>query len=144
MPEAGAPALGRTTGRTDVLVVAGALGLAAVAWIATADRMAGMDAGPGTELGGLGWFTVSWLLMMAAMMLPALTPMVVAYGRRAARRDATATFAFGYMGAWLVAGLVGYGLVEAVRSLGLGFLAWSEAGRYVAAGVIAADRKSVV
>jgi predicted metal-binding membrane protein len=140
MPEAGATALRRvTTGRTDALVVAGALGLAAVAWVATADRMAGMDAGPGTALGGVGWFTVSWLLMMAAMMLPALTPMVVAYGRRSvARPDATATFAFGYMGAWVAAGLAGYGLIEAVRSFGLGWFAWHEAGRYVAAGVIVA------
>jgi predicted metal-binding membrane protein len=137
MPEASA--LRRTTTiRTDVLLVAGVLGLAAAAWAATASRMAGMDAGPGSELGGLGWFTVSWLLMMAAMMLPALTPMVIAYGRRAARPEATASFALGYMGAWVVAGAVGYLLVEAVRSLWLGFLAWHDAGRYVAAAAIVA------
>ena len=73
MPEATAPR-GIATGRTDVLLVAAALGLAAAAWAAAADRMAGMDAGPGTDPGALGWFTVSWLLMMAAMMLPVLAP----------------------------------------------------------------------
>jgi hypothetical protein len=30
------------------------LGLAALAWVVTANRMAGMDMGPGTDLGGLG------------------------------------------------------------------------------------------
>jgi predicted metal-binding membrane protein len=53
------------------------LAVTAAAWALTADRMAGMNAGPGAELGGLGWFAVSWLVMMAAMMLPALAPMVV-------------------------------------------------------------------
>ena len=32
-------------------------GLAAIAWWSTAGRMAGMDAGPGTDLGALEWFT---------------------------------------------------------------------------------------
>jgi predicted metal-binding membrane protein len=107
------------------------------AWVLTANRMAGMDAGPGTDLGGVGWFAVSWLVMMTAMMLPALTPMVVAYGRRAQRAGATATFAGGYLAAWFAAGLVFYAAIEAVRSFGWRFLAWDEAGRYVAAGVIA-------
>jgi len=34
--------------------------------------MAGMDAGPGSDLGGPGWFAATWALMMAAMMLPAV------------------------------------------------------------------------
>jgi hypothetical protein len=38
-------------------VVAGILATAGLAWWLTADRMAGMDAGPGTDLGALGWFT---------------------------------------------------------------------------------------
>ena len=47
----------------------------------TGDRMAGMDAGPGTDLGGLGWFVGVWVTMMAAMMLPSLAPMVFGYAR---------------------------------------------------------------
>ena len=30
--------------------------LAAVAWWSTAERMSGMDDGPGTALGAVGWF----------------------------------------------------------------------------------------
>jgi len=63
--------------------------------------------------------------------------MVVAFGRRAARPAATAVFGAGYLAVWLAAGLIGYAAIEAVRSLELGFLVWDEAGRYVAAGVIA-------
>jgi predicted metal-binding membrane protein len=111
--------------------------VAAGAWALTADRMAGMDAGPGTELGDLGWFAVSWLVMMAAMMLPAAAPMVAAYARRPAPAGATAAFAAGYLGAWAVAGLLAYAVVDVVRSLDPAFLAWDRAGRYVAAAVIA-------
>jgi len=35
-----------------------------------------------------------------------------------------------------VTGLFGYALIEGVRSLDLGFLAWDEAGRYLAGSVI--------
>jgi predicted metal-binding membrane protein len=128
----------RPSGRTDAGAAAVALGAAAAAWALTADRMAGMDPGPGSELGGLGWFAVSWMLMMAAMMLPAITPMVAAHGARARRPGATALFAAAYLATWLAAGLAGYAAIEAVRSLDWGFLAWQEGGRYVAAGVIVA------
>ena len=112
------------------------LALAGVAWALTDRRMGGMDAGPGSELGGLGWFAVTWALMMAAIMLPAVAPTVAAYRRGAAGPGATPAFAAGYLVAWLAAGLLAYALVEGVRSLDLGFLAWHEAGRYVAGGVI--------
>jgi predicted metal-binding membrane protein len=123
-------------GRADVRPGIGALVLAAGAWALAADRMSGMDAGPGTELGGLGWFAVTWLVMMAAMMLPALTPMVVAYARRARSASGSAAFGAGYLAAWLAAGVVAYAVFEAVRTLDLGFLAWDDGGRYVAAGVV--------
>ena len=87
----------RPSGRTDAGAAAVALAAAAGAWALTADRMAGMDAGLGSDLGGLGWFAVSWTLMMAAMMLPAITPMVAAYGGRAVRPGATALFAAAYL-----------------------------------------------
>ena len=110
--------------------------LAGAAWVLTDRRMGGMDAGPGSDLGELGWFAVTWALMMAAMMLPAVAPAVAEYRRRAAGPGATPAFAAGYLVAWLAAGLLGYALVEGVRSLELGFLAWDEAGRYLAGGVI--------
>jgi predicted metal-binding membrane protein len=122
-------------GRGLAALAALLLGLAAVAWVLTYQRMEGMDAGPATQLGNLGWFAVSWTLMMAAMMLPSLTPMVAAY-RRLGTAGGSAVFAGGYLAAWLAAGVAAYAAIEAVRSLDLGFLAWDEAGRYVAAATI--------
>ena len=43
---------------------AGLVLAAALAWWLSVDRMRGMNAGPSAELGGLGWFTATWLLMM--------------------------------------------------------------------------------
>ncbi len=110
-------------------------------WAVTVQRMHGMDMGPGTDLGGLAWFVVVWLTMMAAMMLPSLSPIAVAYARSAGRGQArsiarTVLFAAGYLLPWVAFGVVAYALVEGVRSLDLGFLAWGRAGRYLAAGVI--------
>ena len=69
--------------------VAVLLAAAACAWALSAGRMAGMDAGPGSELGSAGWFAVTWLVMMTAMMLPAITPVTAAYSRRAASAGCT-------------------------------------------------------
>lgn len=122
----------------DTGPVALLLAVAAGAWALSAERMDGMNPGPSAELGDLSWFAVTWLVMMAAMMLPAATPMVAAYGRRPAPAGATAAFAAGYLAAWVAAGLLAYAAIEAVRSLDLGLLGWHVAGRYVAAGVIVA------
>jgi predicted metal-binding membrane protein len=126
-------------------LIAALLILAAVGWTITGDRMAGMDAGPGTDLGGLGWFIGVWVVMMAAMMFPSIAPMVVMYarvqeGRRerglAAPAGANAIFVGGYVVAWAAAGLFGFLIFEGFRSLDIGILAWDDGGRYVAAGVI--------
>src|SRR5690242_4538216 len=115
---------------------------AAAAWVVTVDRMQGMDAGPGTNLGALGWFAGIWVVMMSGMMLPSLTPMAIAYARgagggRLRAVAGTVLFAAGYLLVWLTVGLVAYALIEGVRSLDLGFLGWNEGGRCVAGGVIA-------
>ena len=55
-------------------------------WAVTVERMQGTDMGPGTDLGGLDWFVVAWLTMMAAMMLPSLSPMAVRLLARRGRR----------------------------------------------------------
>jgi predicted metal-binding membrane protein len=115
-------------------------------WVLTANRMDGMDMGPGTELGGLGWFVGVWATMMAAMMLPSLVPMGATYARaeNAGRGSAdwrpvvaTVAFAAGYLLPWVAAGLAAHSLIEGVRSLNAEFLAWEKAGPYVAGCVIA-------
>jgi predicted metal-binding membrane protein len=130
-------ALSRTpprSGPVQVGLVACLLVVAAGAWAVTGDRMDGMDAGPGTELGGLGWFALVWVTMMAAMMLPSIAPMVLAQAR--VRIGATPAFVAGYLLTWAAVGVLAYALVEGVRSLDLGVLAWHEAGPYVAGGAI--------
>jgi predicted metal-binding membrane protein len=131
--------------RIQVALVGLLLVLAGAGWAVTGDRMRGMDAGPGTDLGGLGWFIVVWVTMMAAMMLPSIAPMVVAHARlQEARRErgrtaalgANALFVAGYLVAWTAAGLLGYAIFDGLRSLDLGFLAWDDAGRYLSGGVI--------
>ena len=123
-------------GPGQVGLVASLFAVAAAAWAVTGDRMGGMDAGPGTELGGLGWFAVVWVTMMAAMMLPSIAPMVLAHPR--AQIGATPAFVAGYLLTWGAVGILGWALVEGVRSLDLGVLAWDAAGPYVAGGAILA------
>src|SRR5688500_4998957 len=126
---------------SPVSIAALLLGLALVSWIVTFDRMRGMDAGPGTDLGGLGWFLGIWVTMMAAMMLPSVSPMVLAYARVAKARPTrapTAVFVAGYFAAWALYGLVAYGLFRFVDAADMGVLAWDRAGPYVAGGAIVA------
>jgi predicted metal-binding membrane protein len=125
-----------------VILLAGAL----AAWIVTVDRMQGMDAGPGTDLGGLGWYLGIWVTMTAAMMLPSVAPMVLIFARvsreryRQGRAAFVPTWVFlaGYLGAWVAFGLVAYGVFRVATSVDNGFLAWDEAGPYVAGGAVAA------
>jgi predicted metal-binding membrane protein len=124
------------SGPVQAGVVASLLVVAAGAWAVTGDRMDGMDAGPGTELGGLGWFAVVWVTMMAAMMLPSIAPVVLAHAR--VHLGATPAFVAGYLLTWAAVGVLAYALVEGVRSLDLGVLAWDEAGPYVAGGALLA------
>ena len=122
------------------------LGVALVSWLITVDRMRGMDAGPGTDLGGLGWFLGIWVTMMAAMMLPSVAPMVLAFARvtdqRASKGQATFVptwvFVAGYLAAWTAYGLGAYGVFRLVDVIDGGVLAWDRAGPYVAGGAIAA------
>jgi predicted metal-binding membrane protein len=131
-----APAL--AAARSRLGLIAALFGLAAVAWWSTAERMRGMDDGPGTELGALGWFLGVWTVMMAAMMLPSVSPTVALYARMVRRRAPAAPFVFaaGYLATWTAAGLLAYGLYELGRSLVGDELAWDGAGRWLAAGTL--------
>ncbi|MBV9413687.1 MAG: DUF2182 domain-containing protein [Solirubrobacterales bacterium] len=125
--------------RGRLALVALLLILAGLAWWSTADRMAGMDAGPGTDLGALGWFLGVWVVMMAAMMFPSLAP-TVALDARMTRQRAPARpllFASSYLIVWGAAGLAAYGLFELGRRTLGADLSWADAGRWVAGGVLA-------
>lgn len=116
--------------------------VALVCWGITARRMQGMDMGPGTDLGGLGWFAVVWVTMMAAMMLPSLVPMALTYAGASRRARtfsptaATVLFTVGYLLIWAAAGVLAYAVIEGVRSLGLSWFDWDNGGPYLAGGVI--------
>jgi predicted metal-binding membrane protein len=127
-----------TAMRTELGMVAALLAAAGVAWWSTAGRMAGMDAGPGTALGSVGWFTGVWVTMMAAMMLPSLAPTAAVFAALVRRElSRVLLFAGGYLLVWTVAGVGAYGLFELGRSLFAGSLAWHGGGRWLAAGVLA-------
>ena len=113
------------------------LGAALVAWIVAVERMRGMDAGPGTDLGALGWYVGIWVTMMAAMMLPSATPVVLMFAR--VRRGAhSAVFVLGYLLAWTGYGLAAYALYRGLRAAAPSFVAWDDHGPWVAGGALAA------
>src|SRR3954451_7141059 len=120
-------------GLIQIGLIALLVGLAAVAWAITSEQMSGMDAGPGTDPGTLGFFIGVWVVMMAAMMFPSIAPMVVMHVRiqegqrargRAARIEATAFFVGGYLLAWAAAGLLGYGIYELGRAVAGDAFSW--------------------
>jgi predicted metal-binding membrane protein len=120
------------------------LAAALAAWIVTVQRMQGMDAGPGTDLGALGWYLGIWVTMMAAMMLPSAAPMVMLFakvaGDRARRRRKfvpTWVFVAGYLAVWTVYGLAAYGVFRLIKSVDHGFLDWGRSGPYVVGGAVA-------
>ncbi|HEV7564367.1 MAG TPA: DUF2182 domain-containing protein [Microbacteriaceae bacterium] len=118
-------------------VFAGVLVVAALAWWSTVERMAGMDAAPGADLGTLGWFTSVWAVMMAAMMLPSLAPTAAVYAALVRRKPSRVLlFAGGYLLVWSAAGVVAYGLFELGKSLFANALAWHSGGRWLATGVL--------
>jgi predicted metal-binding membrane protein len=98
-----------------------------------------MAGNSGNELGTLGWFVVTWIVMMAAMMFPSLAPTVALYARITRQRgsDRALLFAGGYLLVWGIAGAAAYGLFEAGRSLFGRDLAFDRAGGVVAAAVVA-------
>jgi predicted metal-binding membrane protein len=119
-------------------------GIVSGCWVLSALRMEGMDAGPGGYLGATGWFLATWILMMAAMMLPTIAPMAVAPDERGPHRAVVeriarlATFVGAYLVVWAAAGLLVYELFWVARSVAGEAFAWGRAGRWTALAVLAA------
>ncbi len=102
---------------------------AAGAWLATIAIATDMDVMPGTM--GLGWlaFLGAWTLMMAAMMLPSITPLASLYVRtmrgHAARR--TVLLSAGYLAVWAAIGLVAFVVAAGADRLATHAPGWAQA-----------------
>ena len=131
------------------LVVGLLLALSALAWLATgrlssADMRLGLLTGLGSidETSSMlqmsmafGLFMATWIVMMVAMMFPAVSPVVVTFDRWVARtgrsRAATLVFVAAYLIVWSAAGLLAYDALLALQ-------AWlpSDDGRAIRAGAV--------
>ena len=98
------------------------LALAAVSWVLSIDRMDAMDMGVATELGSLASFIVTWLLMMAAMMLPGAAPAVARRARGDSSALAVALFLGSYLAIWTLVGVGVYAVYEPHRTTIAGVL----------------------
>ena len=97
------------------------LTVAGVSWAAIVHQShatAGMD-GTDMGLGPIESFAATWVVMMAAIMLPSAIPVVLEFVRTAERRKgwqvATGVLAATYLGVWLIFGVGCYLIYTAVR-----------------------------
>ena len=134
----------RSRGLGPAAVVASLLLLSAIAWLSThgiSDRdmrlgiltsppersmermeepMSGMEgSGRGSMSMAFGLFMATWVVMMVAMMFPAVAPVVLTFRRwghsRGRPGSATVAFVAGYLAVWAAIGVVAYALLEALH-----------------------------
>jgi len=125
----------RTLG-SHTAAIAVLLAMSLTAWIALAGRMSGMDAGPGTDLGGFVWFVGVWVTMSAAMMLPSSAP-AVALVAQVYRCRSAAAFTVGYLAAWAAYGLAAYAVYRVLHSVAPSLVAWDRSGPVIAGAALA-------
>jgi predicted metal-binding membrane protein len=100
--------------------LAATIGLAAASWVVAVWQMHGMDMGVATRLGSFAPFIAVWVVMMAAMMLPAAAPAVL---RRAQASDgvrAVPLFIGSYLAIWALVGAAVYALYRPHGSVAAG------------------------
>jgi predicted metal-binding membrane protein len=126
-----APAFAAVRARSALIALL--VALAAISWWWSVEQMRGMDQGPWTGLGTLGWFVGVWIVMMAAMMLPSVSPTVALYSRmgRQPSRLSSLVFAAGYLVTWTAAGVATFAAATATGGIGGDVLAWNRAGRWL-------------
>jgi predicted metal-binding membrane protein len=114
--------------------------LAGIGWWWTADQMRGMNGGPWTGLGTLSWFVGVWVVMMAAMMFPSVSPTVALYSRMGGERTPLSALLFtaGYLLTWTGAGVLAFAIAFVGHRVAGDVLAWDRAGRWVAGGTLVA------
>jgi predicted metal-binding membrane protein len=120
--------------RTRLGLVLALLAIATLGWVWTAHEMQGMDAGPWTSLGSLGWFIGVWVVMMTAMMFPSVAPTIALYAKMTKDSSPLAPwlFAGGYLLTWAVAGLIAYVVGVLVTGIFGDTLSWENDGRVIA------------
>jgi predicted metal-binding membrane protein len=108
---------------TSVLLV-----VAAGAWLVTIGMARDMGVLPGTMGLGLLGFLGVWTPMMAAMMLPSIAPLTSLYARtmRDHRVRRMGLVAVGYLGVWVAAGLVAFGLAAGAERLAEEAPGWAQ------------------
>jgi predicted metal-binding membrane protein len=126
--------------RVRLGLVAALFALAGVGWWWTAYQMRGMDQGPWTGVGGLGWFLGVWVVMMVAMMFPSVAPTVALYSRLTRQRSPVSPLLFtgGYLVTWAGAGLGAFTLAAILGRISGDVFAWDRAGRWVAGATLVA------
>lgn len=109
-------------GRTVTIAVAltATLGTAAACWVLSIDQMRGMDMGVATRLGSFSFFALSWISMMAAMMLPGAVPAVLRRTQVSGRLFAAPQFAASYVAIWATVGIAVYALYRPHGTLAAG------------------------
>jgi predicted metal-binding membrane protein len=118
--------------RAHLGIVAALFMLAAVGWWWTVVQMRGMDNGPWTALGTFGWFLGVWVVMMAAMMFPSVSPTVALYARMSRSRVLPVAFTTGYVATWAAAGVVAFLIALTTTYAAHGALRWENAGQGIA------------
>jgi predicted metal-binding membrane protein len=124
--------------RVRLALVAVLIALAGVGWWWTAQQMRGMDQGPWTGLGALGWFLGIWVVMMAAMMFPSVAPTIALYSRLTKQRSPQSPllFAAGYLITWAAAGLGAFTIAAILGRISGDVFMWDRAGRWVAGATL--------
>ena len=89
--------------------------LALLAWIYTYAQARAMGNGSGTMGMAMGAFLLMWIVMMAAMMFPAIAPVVILWSRGIILSSSKQTylwrivlFVAGYLMAWSAIGIIAY------------------------------------
>jgi len=121
MPAVRSAAAARDKTAATVAALTVTLGVAAVCWFAAVRQLSGMDMGVATRLGSFASFTVLWVVMMAAMMLPGTVPAVM---RRAntGRVLTVPLFTGAYLVVWALVGVAVYALYRPHGSVPAGVI----------------------
>ena len=109
-----------TAAWTGTLALPGTLALAAAGWVVSVWQMNGMNMGPATELGSIGFFAAVWVAMMAGMMLPGTAPALVRHVRASRSVLAGPLFVGGYLAVWALVGVAVYAVYRPHESLAAG------------------------